>query len=113
MMLNGGSKTCCGTGMGVFLFEVVIPGCALWGAGPESILTMVVMDSGLASSTRPGMTGALNSQSLNPVRASCERDVLGLHVEVERIVAAVAADAGRLHAAERCRQMADVLRIEP
>jgi hypothetical protein len=26
----------------------VIPGCAFFGAGPESILTMVVMDSGLA-----------------------------------------------------------------
>jgi hypothetical protein len=26
------------------------------GAGPESILTMVVMDSGLAASSRPGMT---------------------------------------------------------
>src|SRR5207237_794292 len=34
----------------------VIPGCALLGAGPESILTMVVMDSGLAASRRPGMT---------------------------------------------------------
>jgi hypothetical protein len=29
---------------------------ALLGAGPESILTMVVMDSGLAASRRPGMT---------------------------------------------------------
>jgi hypothetical protein len=27
---------------------VVIPGCALLGAGPESILIIVVMDSGLA-----------------------------------------------------------------
>src|SRR5437879_723918 len=35
---------------------IVIPGCALLGAGPESILTMVVMDSGLAASRRPGMT---------------------------------------------------------
>jgi hypothetical protein len=26
------------------------------GAGPESILTIVVMDSGLATSSRPGMT---------------------------------------------------------
>ena len=42
-----------------------------------------------------------------------DRDVLRLHVEVEGIVAAVAADAGRLHAAERRRQMAHVLRIDP
>jgi hypothetical protein len=27
------------------------------GASPESILTIVVMDSGLAASPRPGMTG--------------------------------------------------------
>jgi hypothetical protein len=30
---------------------IVIPGCASWGAGPESILPIVVMDSGLARST--------------------------------------------------------------
>ena len=35
--------------------SVVIPGRAL-GAGPESILPAVVMDSGLAASRRPGMT---------------------------------------------------------
>jgi hypothetical protein len=29
------------------IFTVVIPGCALLGAGPESILPVVVMDSGL------------------------------------------------------------------
>jgi hypothetical protein len=33
-------------------FNVVIPGRALFGAGPESILTMVVMDSGLAVTGR-------------------------------------------------------------
>ena len=31
-------------------------GDAPLGAGPESILPMVVMDSGLATSSRPGMT---------------------------------------------------------
>ena len=36
----------------------VIPGCAK-GADPESILTMVVMDSGFAALRRPGMTGEL------------------------------------------------------
>src|ERR1700759_5262658 len=55
----------------------------------------------------------LNSQLLNLVRASRQRDMLGFHVEVEGVFAPVAADAGRLHATERGRQMADVLRIEP
>src|SRR5437763_11423295 len=36
----------------------------------------------------------LDSQFLTLVRPARERDVFGLHVEVERIVAAVAADAG-------------------
>ena len=34
----------------------VIPGRAHLGASPESILPIVVMDSGLATSSRPGMT---------------------------------------------------------
>jgi hypothetical protein len=47
----------------------VIPGCARLGAGPESILTMVVMDSGLEAieprfartrRSRPGMTHVLH-----------------------------------------------------
>src|SRR5207302_5590937 len=42
-----------------------------------------------------------------------DRDVLRLHVEVEGIVAAVAADAGGFGAAERRRQMPHVLRIDP
>jgi hypothetical protein len=32
---------------------IVIPGCALFGAGPESIRTMVVMESGLALMRAP------------------------------------------------------------
>ena len=31
--------------------EIVIPGCPLLGAGPESILTIVVMDSGFVLRT--------------------------------------------------------------
>src|SRR2546423_12397072 len=38
-----------------------------------------------------------------------DRDVLRLHVEIVRIAAAVSPDAGRLHAAERRRQMTHVL----
>ena len=34
-------------------FNVVIPGRALLGAGPESMLTMVVMDSGLDVTVAP------------------------------------------------------------
>src|SRR6266852_6903697 len=102
MMLNGGSKTCCGMGI---LFPQVSssfrdappePGFTrvrtchlsksatadLDGAGPESILPMVVMDSGFATSSRPGMTASLDSQSLNPMRAPRQRDVLGFHIEV-------------------------------
>ena len=37
------------------LFPLVIPGCAE-GAGPESITTIVSIDSGLAALRRPGMT---------------------------------------------------------
>src|SRR6187402_65266 len=40
-------------------------------------------------------------------------DILRLHVEVEAVVAAVTADAARLHAAERRRQMAVVLGVDP
>ena len=47
------------------------------------------------------------------VGAFGKADVLGLHVEVERIVAAVAADAGSLQAAERRRQVAHVVGVEP
>jgi len=36
----------------ITLYPVVIPGCAK-GAGPESILTIVVMDSGLALTRAP------------------------------------------------------------
>jgi hypothetical protein len=32
----------------LIILEFVIPGCALLGAGPEFILPIVVMDSGLA-----------------------------------------------------------------
>jgi hypothetical protein len=35
-------------------WPIVIPGCAFLGAGPESILTMVVMVSGLARSLSSG-----------------------------------------------------------
>ena len=42
-----------------------------------------------------------------------EGDVLRFHVEIEGPVAAVAADAGILDAAEGRRQMADVLGIHP
>jgi tetratricopeptide (TPR) repeat protein len=35
------------------------------GAGPESILTMVAMDSGLATSSRPGMTNYSNVRGMN------------------------------------------------
>ena len=42
-------------GKGHGLFTVVIPDAPL-GAGPESILPIVVMDSGLVASRRPGMT---------------------------------------------------------
>src|SRR5215468_7024682 len=104
MMLKGGSKTCCGTGMRFphlsFREGALAP-------DPES------RDSGFATSSRPGMTTWLNSQLLNLVRAPRQRDMLGFHVEVERIVAAVAADAGGLHAAERGRQMADIFGVEP
>jgi len=36
---------------------------APFGAGPESILPVVVMDSGLASSTRPGMTDWISASA--------------------------------------------------
>src|SRR5690606_33157573 len=39
--------------------------------------------------------------------------VLRLHVEVEAVVAAVAAYAAGLHATERRRQVADVVRVDP
>ena len=44
-----------------------------------------------------------------------QRDVddLGVAVEVERVVAALAADAGRLDAAERGAQVSDVLGVDP
>src|SRR5258707_11829204 len=44
--------------------SLVIPGCALLGAGPESITTIVSMDSGPAPTAHPGMTavGAVNSR---------------------------------------------------
>jgi hypothetical protein len=32
---------------------IVIPGCALFSAGPESIRTIVVMDTGLALTRAP------------------------------------------------------------
>jgi hypothetical protein len=41
---------------------IVIPDAR--SAGPESILPTVVMDSGLASSTRPGMT--INIEATRP-----------------------------------------------
>src|SRR6185437_10338108 len=103
MTLKGGSKTCCGTGMW-FPLSSVIPGRE---ANPES------RGSGFALSRAPERRCWLKSQSLNLVRAPRQRDVLGFHVEVERVIAAVAADAGGLHAAERRRQMADVFRVEP
>src|SRR4029079_5137318 len=40
-------------------------------------------------------------------------DILLLHVDLEGVIAAVAADAARLDAAERRRQMPHVLRIDP
>src|ERR1700730_7567692 len=91
-------------GHAVSLIELVIPGWSE-GPGPES------RGSGFAS--RPGMTVSLDSQSLYLVRPARQRDVLGFHVEVERIVAAVAADAGGFHAPKWRRQMADVFGIEP
>src|SRR6185437_11012470 len=47
------------------------------------------------------------------MRAECEADVLGLHVEIEAVVAAIAADSTRLHAAEGRRQVTVVLGIHP
>src|SRR6516225_9540196 len=48
----------------------------------------------------PGSDGVSNSQSLNPVRAPRQRDMLGFHVEVERKAPAGGADAVGLHAAK-------------
>src|SRR6185312_5999796 len=47
------------------------------------------------------------------VRTESQADILGFHVEIEAVVAAVAADATRLHAPEGCRQMPIVLGIHP
>src|SRR5687768_16980686 len=40
-------------------------------------------------------------------------DVLRFHVEIETVVAAIAADSARLHATERRRQVAIVLGVDP
>src|SRR4051812_42704221 len=70
---------------------LVIPECASW-RRPESIIPIVVMIPGSPASLAPGMTAwNLHSQPLNLVRSPRKRDVLGFHVEVERIIAAVAA----------------------
>src|SRR5205085_3636453 len=61
-----------------------------------------------------GMTSGVSGTDLrNLVIVQRDRDVLRLHVEVERIVAAVAADARRLHPAELRRPWAHSLRIDP
>ena len=47
------------------------------------------------------------------MRSARKRNVLGFHIEIERIVAAVAADPGGFHAAEWGRQVPNILGIEP
>src|SRR3981189_1368242 len=62
MMLNGGSKTCVGTGMRFPCWPSFRD--APLGAGPESILPIVVMDSGLA--LRAPRNDAVMGSELSP-----------------------------------------------
>src|SRR3954447_10700487 len=55
----------------------------------------------------------LHADARDGMAVEGDRDVLRFHVEVEGIVAAVAAKAGIFHAAERRRQMPHVFGIDP
>src|SRR5262245_16463648 len=59
------------------------------------------------------LSGPSRTELGNAVSAVRQADVLGLHVEVEAVVAAIASDAARLHAPEGRREMTVVLRIHP
>src|SRR5438045_3230531 len=102
-MLNGGLKTGSRRGMG--LAHSARP----WFETPDfaRLLTMRAarMAAGAAHQSGPDLRYLVIIQR--------DRDVLRLHVEVERIIPAVAPDAGRFGASERRRQMAHVLRIDP
>src|ERR1700737_1034083 len=60
-----------------------------------------------------GMASLLRSHARHFVVVQRDTDVLRLHIKVERIVTAVAADSRRFHPAKRRRQMAYVFGIHP
>src|SRR5260221_10518980 len=100
MMLNGGSKTCSGTGMVCPYFDSSFRDARKAQArNPYSRSWLWI--PGSRRRRAPELRLLLNSQFLYLVRPARQRDVFGFHVEVERVVAAVAADAGRFHATER------------
>ena len=54
------------------------------GAGPESILTMAVMDSGLAAARRPGMTTELRHAFAFPRRDFASESAMNFALRKQR-----------------------------
>src|SRR6202041_1757316 len=87
------------------------PVAATTGTFPAATCT-AMSTSRLRSPTLPGCLGS-RPQLRHAVRAVRDADVLRLHVEVEAVVPAIAADAARLHSAKRRGQMPVVFGVHP